>query len=243
MFLAKVIGSVVATQKHQAFQGSKLLLLQPYVAQERTLVPSGSSVVAIDSVGAGLGEFVMFTQGSSARLAAQTKDTPVDAVIVGIVDRVEDRRDEAREAVMLDRKQMVAEIADEVVSRLLAHLDGPAPPRPRPANGRAARRAGEEERRPRRATASSRPWTRPSRRRREAQVRVAEMSLEERGRMIAVIRRICDEQAEELGPDGARRDAHRPPRSQDRQAAGPCATCSASRRCRATRAATARACA
>jgi ethanolamine utilization protein EutN len=89
MHLAKVVGSVVATRKHQSFQGSKLLLLQPLVAQERALTPSGSSVVAIDSVGAGLGELVMFTQGSSARLAAQAKDTPVDAIIVGIVDRVE----------------------------------------------------------------------------------------------------------------------------------------------------------
>jgi ethanolamine utilization protein EutN len=89
MFLAKVVGNVVATRKHQAFQGSKLLLLQPLVAEQRALVPSGNSVVAVDSVGAGLGEFVMFTQGSSARLAVQTKDTPVDAVIVGIVDRVE----------------------------------------------------------------------------------------------------------------------------------------------------------
>jgi len=89
MFLAKVVGSIVATKKHQAFQGSKLLLLQPVVAQQRTLVPSGSSVVAIDSVGAGLDELVMFTQGSSARLAAHSKDTPVDAIIVGIVDRVE----------------------------------------------------------------------------------------------------------------------------------------------------------
>ena len=89
MFLAKVVGTVVSTRKHRAFQGSKLLLLQPLVAQQRTLVPSGSSVVAIDAVGAGLDEFVMFTQGSSARLAATTKDTPVDAIIVGIVDRVE----------------------------------------------------------------------------------------------------------------------------------------------------------
>jgi ethanolamine utilization protein EutN len=88
MFLAKVVGTVVATKKHKAFQGSKLLLLQPLVAQQQALVPSGSSVVAIDALGAGLDELVMFTQGSSARLAAQTKDTPVDAIIVGIVDRV-----------------------------------------------------------------------------------------------------------------------------------------------------------
>jgi len=89
MFLAKVVGTVVSTQKHRSFQGSKLLLLQPYVAQQGALVPSGSTVVAVDAVSAGLDEFVMFTQGSSARLAAQLKDTPVDAVIVGIVDHVE----------------------------------------------------------------------------------------------------------------------------------------------------------
>jgi microcompartment protein CcmK/EutM len=88
MLLAKVVGTVVSTQKHRAFKGSTLLLLQPLVVQERTLVPSGTSVVAIDTLGAGLDEFVMFTQGSSARLAAQTKDTPVDAIITGIVDRV-----------------------------------------------------------------------------------------------------------------------------------------------------------
>jgi ethanolamine utilization protein EutN len=88
MFLAKVVGTVVATRKHLAFQGSKLLLLQPLVVQQRTLVPSGASVVAIDTLGAGLDEFVMFTQGSSARLAAQAKDTPVDAIVVGIVDEV-----------------------------------------------------------------------------------------------------------------------------------------------------------
>ena len=53
MFLAKVIGNVVATQKNAKFQGMKLLLIQPYIDKERTLVPSGSSVVAVDSVGAG----------------------------------------------------------------------------------------------------------------------------------------------------------------------------------------------
>jgi ethanolamine utilization protein EutN len=89
MFLAKVIGNVVATQKHQKFHGMKLLLIQPHVARDRALVPSGSSVVAVDSVGAGLGECVLFTQGSSARLTPATKESPVDAVIVGIVDTVE----------------------------------------------------------------------------------------------------------------------------------------------------------
>jgi len=89
MFLAKVIGTVVSTQKNPKFQGMKLLLIQPFITREDTLVQSGSSVVAVDSVGAGLGELVMFTQGSSARLTDITRDSPTDAVIVGIVDTVE----------------------------------------------------------------------------------------------------------------------------------------------------------
>ena len=89
MFLAKVIGNVVATQKDPKFQGMKLLYIQPYINKKQELVASGSSVVAVDSVGAGIGECVMFTQGSSARLTPMTKDAPVDCVIVGIVDSVE----------------------------------------------------------------------------------------------------------------------------------------------------------
>jgi ethanolamine utilization protein EutN len=89
MFLAKVIGNVISTQKNARFLGSKLMLIQPYITREGKLVESGSSVVAVDSVGAGEGEFVMFTQGSSARLTDRTKELPVDAVIVGIVDTVE----------------------------------------------------------------------------------------------------------------------------------------------------------
>jgi ethanolamine utilization protein EutN len=89
MFLGKVIGNVVATQKDPKFQGFKLLLVQPYVNREGGLVVSGSSIVAVDSVGAGEGELILFTQGSSARLTPGTKEAPVDAVIVGIVDTVE----------------------------------------------------------------------------------------------------------------------------------------------------------
>jgi microcompartment protein CcmK/EutM len=89
MFLAKVIGNVVATQKDSKFSGMKLLLIQPYINREGALVQSGSSVVAVDSVGAGTGECVLFTQGSSARLTPITREAPVDTVIVGIVDTVE----------------------------------------------------------------------------------------------------------------------------------------------------------
>ena len=89
MFIAKVIGNVVSTQKNAKFLGMKLLVVQPYIVKDARLQSSGSSVVAVDSVGAGVGECVLFTQGSSARLTPTTKDTPVDAVIVGIVDALE----------------------------------------------------------------------------------------------------------------------------------------------------------
>jgi len=89
MFIAKVIGNVVSTQKNAKFRGMKLLVVQPYIVKDGRLVASGSSVVAVDSVGAGAGECVLFTQGSSARLTPTTKDTPVDAVIVGILDALE----------------------------------------------------------------------------------------------------------------------------------------------------------
>jgi ethanolamine utilization protein EutN len=89
MFIAKVIGNVVATQKNEKFRGMKLLLIQPYIVKDGRLQVSGSSVVAVDSVGAGIGECVLFTQGSSARLTSTTKDAPIDAVLVGIVDLVE----------------------------------------------------------------------------------------------------------------------------------------------------------
>ena len=89
MFVGKVIGNVVATQKNEKFHGMKLLLVQPYITRDRALVSSGSSIVAVDSVGAGIGECILFTQGSSARLTPATREAPVDAVIVGIVDTVE----------------------------------------------------------------------------------------------------------------------------------------------------------
>jgi ethanolamine utilization protein EutN len=92
MFLAKVEGSVVATKKDDGITGRKLLLLRPMLVDDKdpTKFKLGSNtVVAVDSVGAGEGEMVMFCQGSSARLAPGLKECPVDAVIIGIVDSVD----------------------------------------------------------------------------------------------------------------------------------------------------------
>lgn len=92
MFLAKVEGSVVATKKDAAMSGRKLLMLRPMLVDDKdpTKFRAGTNtIVAVDTVGAGLGEMVMFCQGSSARLAPGLKEAPVDAVIIGIVDTVD----------------------------------------------------------------------------------------------------------------------------------------------------------
>jgi ethanolamine utilization protein EutN len=92
MFLARVEGSVVATRKDEAMAGRKLLLLRPQLVDEKDPTrfrPGMNTVVAVDSVGAGIGELVLFCQGSSARLAPGLERAPVDAVIIGIVDAVD----------------------------------------------------------------------------------------------------------------------------------------------------------
>jgi ethanolamine utilization protein EutN len=92
MILARVEGSVVATKKNPKMTGSKLLVVRPLVIDSPTakeMRPGASTLVTVDSLGAGVGEYVLVVQGSSARLAADDKNSPVDAVIVGIVDTVD----------------------------------------------------------------------------------------------------------------------------------------------------------
>jgi len=91
MFVALVTGSVVATQKTDAMTGHKLLVVEPYRLDEKTrsaLVPTGRTFIAVDTLGAGEGQFVLVTQGSSARLTPETKSLPIDAVVIGLVDTV-----------------------------------------------------------------------------------------------------------------------------------------------------------
>jgi ethanolamine utilization protein EutN len=91
MFIGKVIGSVVATQKVKSVIGKKLLLVDTYSVKSGAteLSSTGRSAVVIDSVGAGEGEFVLVTQGSSARLTDLTSDVPTDAVVIGIIDAIQ----------------------------------------------------------------------------------------------------------------------------------------------------------
>ena len=91
MFIAKVTGSLVATQKVKEVVGHKLMVVEPYRLDEKTrkkLVSTGRTFVAIDTIGSGEGDYVLITQGSSARLTPETKNMPIDTVIVGIVDTV-----------------------------------------------------------------------------------------------------------------------------------------------------------
>ena len=87
MILARVVGTVVATQKRPQFEGAKLLLVQPETPQGEA---TGATLLAIDSVGAGLGERVLVViEGKAAGQALGRKTAPVDAAIIGIVDEIE----------------------------------------------------------------------------------------------------------------------------------------------------------
>jgi len=86
MLLGRVVGTVVSTRKEDELNGLKLLLVR---ATDVAGKPTGGLVVAIDAVGAGMGEVVLYASGSSARQTRITKDRPVDATIMAIVDTIE----------------------------------------------------------------------------------------------------------------------------------------------------------
>ena len=83
MNLAKVLGRVVSSQKEEAIEGLKLLMLGVAGSDGKL---TGGSVVAVDAVGAGEGEYVLYASGSSARQTVVTDGKPVDAVVMAIVD-------------------------------------------------------------------------------------------------------------------------------------------------------------
>jgi len=92
MFIARITGSLVSTQKVPSMVGQKLLMVEPLRVDEKdqsSLKPTGRSFVVVDTVGAGEGEFVLCVQGSSARYTPETKTLPIDAAIIGIVDQVQ----------------------------------------------------------------------------------------------------------------------------------------------------------
>lgn len=90
MFIARVRGNVVTTQKVPKMTGKKLLVVDPLRVNEKTraLEPTGRSLIAVDFLDAGSDELVLVTQGSSARMTELTSDAPVDCVVIGIIDSV-----------------------------------------------------------------------------------------------------------------------------------------------------------
>jgi ethanolamine utilization protein EutN len=87
MQIARVVGTVVATQKNRKLDGAKLLLVQPLTLEGQ---PRGVALLAIDSVGAGIGERVLVViEGKAAGDALGRKAAPVDAAVIGIIDRVD----------------------------------------------------------------------------------------------------------------------------------------------------------
>jgi len=86
MRIARIIGSTISTIKDEAIRGRKLLIVQPADVQGKV---TGEPYVAVDTVSAGTGDLVLVTEYSSARYTGFTKDLPIDAVIVGVIDSLE----------------------------------------------------------------------------------------------------------------------------------------------------------
>ncbi len=90
MFMARVKGNVVTTQKVEKMKGRKMLVVEPVRVNPDNsgIIGTGRSFIAVDTLGAGTGELVVITQGSSSRMTSGTSDAPVDCVIIGIIDSV-----------------------------------------------------------------------------------------------------------------------------------------------------------
>ena len=86
MIIGKVVGSLFSTRKSEKLVGNKFMIVEPV----ETMKAAGERVVAIDSIGAGIGEYVLVAQGSAARIGCDMADAPVDAAIVGIIDEGQD---------------------------------------------------------------------------------------------------------------------------------------------------------
>lgn len=89
MIIGKVIGSVFSTRKSEKLIGNKFMIVRP----EKSMKADGNDLVAIDIIGAGIGEKVLVAEGSAARIGCDMKDAPVDAAIVGIIDEGQELSD------------------------------------------------------------------------------------------------------------------------------------------------------
>lgn len=83
MIVGKVIGSIVSTRKQESLIGNKFMIIEPVHSMREN-----AQIVAIDNIGAGIGEYVLVAQGSAARIGCGMPEAPVDAAIVGIIDDI-----------------------------------------------------------------------------------------------------------------------------------------------------------
>ncbi len=86
MIIGKVVGSLFSTRKSEKLVGNKFMIVEPV----ETMRAFNQQIVAIDIIGAGIGEYVLVAQGSAARIGCDMEDAPVDAAIVGIIDEGQD---------------------------------------------------------------------------------------------------------------------------------------------------------
>ncbi|MBR2453026.1 MAG: EutN/CcmL family microcompartment protein [Clostridia bacterium] len=82
MIIGKVLGSVVSTRKNENLVGSKFMIVEPV----KSMAKENSRIVAVDNIGAGIGEYVLVALGSAARIGCDKETKPIDAAIVGIID-------------------------------------------------------------------------------------------------------------------------------------------------------------
>jgi ethanolamine utilization protein EutN len=90
MYIGKVVGTVVATRKDDRLIGSKLMITQPL---NKKLESIGDPLIAVDTVGAGIGELIIYVKGTAARIAAKKMESPIDISIVGIIDEIDIHND------------------------------------------------------------------------------------------------------------------------------------------------------
>lgn len=86
MIVGKVVGSLFSTRKSEKLVGNKFMIVEPVENMRNTC----NSLVAIDIIGAGIGEYVLVAQGSAARIGCDMPESPIDAAIVGIIDEGQD---------------------------------------------------------------------------------------------------------------------------------------------------------
>lgn len=90
MQIGRIIGTVVATRKDERLIGTKLMITQPL---DLDLSPKGEPLIAVDTVGAGIGELVIYAKGTASRIAANKRESPIDAAVIGIIDEMDIRDD------------------------------------------------------------------------------------------------------------------------------------------------------